>query len=105
MVPASKGPLGFSPVTTASPTEAGSLESRRDKPIVTWHDVPGKAFLENRPVGYGMVGRQLIPDQRHFSVRRVSSGRLNTLLERLVSDDARAAARWNGPNLRDTNAE
>jgi hypothetical protein len=38
-------------------------------------------------------------------VRRVSEGRLDTLLERIVSDDVRVAARCNGPGLRDPNAE
>jgi hypothetical protein len=38
-------------------------------------------------------------------VRRVSLGRLNTLLERFVSDDVRAAAQSNGAYLRDTDAE
>ena len=40
-----------------------------------------------------------------MKVRRVSLGRLNTLLEGLVSDDVRAAARSNGACLRDTDAE
>jgi len=31
-------------------------------PIVAWHEVPGKAPLENRPVGYGTIGAHLIPE-------------------------------------------
>jgi hypothetical protein len=33
------------------------LASRRDTPIVAWHEVPGKAPPQkSRPVGYGMIG-------------------------------------------------
>ena len=42
--------------------------SRRHNPIVAWHEVPGKAHLERTvPVGYGMIGRRLIP-RGHFSI-------------------------------------
>src|SRR5271156_3864128 len=41
-------------------------QSRRDGPIVAWHEVPGKAPPQkNRPVGHGMIGADLI--QRYFA--------------------------------------
>jgi hypothetical protein len=40
--------------------------SRRDNPIVAWHEVTGKRpSKKNRPVGYGMIGRS--SSQRYFS--------------------------------------
>jgi hypothetical protein len=67
-----------------------------------WDSAPQK----NRPVGYGMIGRASDPTGiSRRNVRRVSLGRPNTLLERFVSDDDRAAAQSNGAFLRDTDAE
>jgi hypothetical protein len=38
--------------------------------IVAWHEVPGKSvYRENRPVGYGMIGRG--PDPKGISRRKV----------------------------------
>jgi hypothetical protein len=41
----------------------GRAQSRRDGPIVAWHEVPGTADppQKNRPVGYGMIGRRANP--------------------------------------------
>jgi hypothetical protein len=42
-------------------------QSRRDSPIVAWHEVPGTAPPQkNRPVGHGMIGRRPNP----FRVKR-----------------------------------
>jgi hypothetical protein len=41
----------------------GRAQSRRDGPIVAWHEVPGTAPpKKNRPVGHGMIGRR--PNRR-----------------------------------------
>src|SRR6185369_11873776 len=57
-----------------------------------WESVPRKS----RPVGYGLIVRSY--SQRYFSSKWAPCFlRLNTLLERFVSDDVRAAARCNGP--------
>ena len=38
------------------PKGADQNESRRDGPIVAWHEVPGtKPSQKSRPVGYGMI--------------------------------------------------
>jgi hypothetical protein len=40
--------------------------SRRDGPIVAWHEVPGTAPTpKNRPVGHGMIGRRPNPEMFH----------------------------------------
>jgi len=85
--------------------------SRRDTPIVAWHEVPGKPALErNRPVGYGMIG--LTEAQGCFSSRCAPCflKMLDTLLERLVSGDVRAGAfpepaRWKELNRRGETAQ
>ena len=78
--------------------------SQRDGAIVAWHEVPGKSVTSKEPsrrVRYDRV--RLIPEVflveiiSRRNVCRVSYGRLNTLLERFVSDDVRPAARCNGP--------
>src|ERR1700729_347923 len=44
-------------------------QSRRDGPIVAWHEVPGTApSRKNRPVGHGMIGRR--PNPRGIRVER-----------------------------------
>src|ERR1700735_5656278 len=41
-------------------------QSRREGPIVAWHEVPGTAPPQkNRPVGHGMIGRR--PNPRGLS--------------------------------------
>jgi hypothetical protein len=76
----------------------GDLLSRRDGAIVAWHEVPGERVPpKNRPVGYGMIGPS--ESQIYFSSECAPGflRKANTLLERFVSNDVRAAARWNGP--------
>src|SRR3981081_3162665 len=82
------------------------LLSQRDKPNVAWHEVPGKASLEepSRRVRYNRGAADPTGISRR-NVHRVFLGRLNTLLERFVPDGVRAAAQSNGSGLRDTDAE
>jgi hypothetical protein len=48
----------------------GRAQSRRDGPIVAWHEVPGTAPPpKNRPVGHGMIRRR--PSPRGISRRKV----------------------------------
>jgi hypothetical protein len=63
----------------------GWFLSQRDSTIVARHEVPGKRPRENRPVGYGMIGRS-IPDIPEVflveDVRRVSRSFVTPTLDR-----------------------
>ena len=56
-------------------SQAQKKKSRRDSLIVAWHEVLGKASSrENRPVGYGMIGRCYPRGFSRRHVRHVSLG-------------------------------
>jgi hypothetical protein len=57
-------------VVPATRAPKGGTQSRRDGPIVAWHEVPGTAPPQkSRPVGHGMIGRR--PNPRGISRRKV----------------------------------
>jgi hypothetical protein len=81
--------------------------SRRDTSIVAWHEVPGKACLGKEPSRRVRYDRaHLIPEVFLVEMCAVFSlKRLNTLLERFVSDDCHGkncivGAKWHNINLK-----
>jgi hypothetical protein len=71
--------------------------SRRDPPIVAWHEVPWKASSKESSRRVRHDRAQLVPEYFSSKCAPCFFRRLSTLLERFVSDVVRAAAQWDEP--------